>query len=345
MKNDEKTSWLKNVDSMSLIQTAIDLDGAFKKAFKHLARKPKFKQKSYQGSYASGLGKKEADGCINFKEGYIKLRKAGIIKTVFHREFRGTPKCFTISKKSFDWYEVSILVDDDCKKDELRDATYDGTIGIDLGVKKDSNVILSDGTKFKTINAKILEERLKRLQRRLARQQWFNTGEKVFSRKYNKEINKKVPSRNYIKTKDKIAKIHAKIERMRSYNTHQITSFIAHNDNIDTVCIEDLNVSGMTRNKHLSKSVSNANMGEIRRQLEYKCDWNGKNVVKVGRFYPSSQTCSVCGYINKEVKNLSVRSWVCPNCGTKHDRDVNAALNIKKEGYQIITQGKKQGKA
>lgn len=332
----KENQWLGEADSTSFHYTGEALDIAFDRFFKKLSRKPKYKKKNYNDSYTSQILNSEKDIAVNFEHGYIKLRKAGQVKSVFHRRFKGEPKSFTITKKSFNWYEVSVLVRDTDIKPSKRRPTLEGTIGIDLGVKTESNAILSDGTKFKCVDISKEEKKLKHLQKKLAKQQWIKTGRKIFSHKYNKEIDEKIPSKNYIKTKDKIAKLHAIIERKRSYNSHQISSYVIKQNNIDTVCVEDLYVKGMQKNHHLAHNIANANMGEIRRQLEYKCDWNGKNFVKVGRFFPSSQTCSECGYINKKVKNLNVRFWTCPNCGATHDRDINAAINIKTEGYHLL---------
>ena len=337
LKKDERTAWLKQYDSMSFIYTAMDLDCAFKKFFDKIADKPKYKRRGYDGSFTSQVNLSRSDKVIDFKRGFIKLPKAGEVKTIFHRKFKGVVKRFTVSKKSFDWYEVSVLVDDTFVKPELIDPTKEGTIGLDLGIK--DNVILSDGTKYDRIDTRKIDRKIKRLQKRLAKKEWIETGEKVFSRKYQKEIDKKVPSKNYIKLKDKIAKLNAKKERQRKYNNHQITSSIVTNESYNTICIEDLNVIGMMKNHKIARAASNANMSEIVRQLEYKSEWHGKNIVRVGRFYASSQTCSCCGYKNENVKDLKVRSWVCPVCGTKHDRDINAAINIREEGYRIITEG------
>lgn len=339
LKKEEDTSWIKSVDSSSLIYTAQALDIAFDKFFKKQGGFPKPKRIKYDNSYTIQVqekGRKVAD----FKKSVIKIGKAGKVNVIFHRRFKGEIKAVTVSKKSFDYYEISILVDDNFVKPVKQKPTLDGTVGIDLGIKKDSNAIFSDGTKFPTIEIGRKEKQIVRLKKRLSKKEWKNTGEKKFSKKYNKEVNVKIPSNNYIKLKNRIAKLEDEISRKRDYNTHLFTSYVSKCKQYDTVCIEDLNVKGMVKNHHIAKSISNANMGETRRQLEYKCDWNGKNLVVIDRFYPSSQICSVCGYKNEKVKNLSVRKWVCPVCGTHHDRDVNAAVNIKKEGYRIIAEGK-----
>lgn len=338
LKKEENTCWLKQADAMSFIYTSQDLDGAFKKFFKKQGGFPKFKSKKYNNSYTIQVQKK-GQNIINWKSETIHIGKAGDVKCIFHRKFNGEMKAITVSKKSYEFYEISILVDDTFIKAELKEHTYEGTIGIDMGSKdgeNGGNAILSDGTRFPVINYKKEEKKLKRLKRKLSKKKWFKTGEKKFSKKFNKEIDVKIPSKNYIKLKNKIAKIEDKIAKRRIYNTHQISSYVTKNDNFDTVAIETLNVKGMLKNHRTAKSISNGNIGELGRQLEYKCEWYGKNLVKVDTWFASTKTCSVCG--NKyNVKTK--RSWTCPVCGTYHDRDINAAINIKEEGNRIISEG------
>ena len=339
LKKNENTSWIKDADAISLIYTSTDLDNAFKKFFKKQGGFPKFKTKGYNDSYTIQVPLKRQN-IINWKNNIVNIGKAGSVKCVLHRKFDGELKAITVSKKSFDFYEISILVDDNFVKKEEKPHTYEGTIGIDMGSKEGEsggNAILSDGTRFDVIDIKKDVKRLKRLKHNLSRKKWLKTDKKVFSRKYNKEVEVKVPSKNYIKLKNKIAKLEDKIARRRNYNTHQISSYVSKNDEIDTVAIEDLNVKGMVRNHRIANNISNGNMGELKRQLEYKCDWYGKKVVKVDRFFASTKTCNVCG--NKFDVGTK-RSWVCPHCGTKHDRDINAAINIKNEGHRILTESK-----
>ena len=340
LKNEENTSWLKQADSSSLIYTGINLDSAFKKFFKKQGGFPKYKSRRYDNSYTI-----QVQGCtdkdINWKNEEIRIGKAGILKARLHRRFKGKIKSITVSKKSYDFYEISILVDDTTNKKELRQFTEDGTIGIDMGIKKDSNAILSDGTVFNAVNLKKEEKRIKLLKKRLSKKSWIKTGEMKFSKKYNKEVEVKIPSKNYIKAKDKLAKLEDKVRRIRNYNTHQISSYVAKNDDINTVVIEDLNVNGMMQDHHMANATSNANMGELSRQLQYKCDWEGKRLKKVSRRFPSTQLCSCCGYKNEKLKGkkgLNIRQWTCPVCGTHHDRDVNAAINIKNEGIRLISE-------
>lgn len=338
LKKTECTEWIKQADAMSFIYTSQALDEAFKKFFKKQGGSPKFKKRGYSDSYTIQV-KPKGQNVIDWKNNAIRLGKAGAVRAILHKKFNCPIKAVTISKKSFDYYEVSVLFDDTLYIEEKSINSVDDVIGIDLGISG-SNAILSDGTKFPTNqDDKRLEKRIRRLQKRLTRKQWNKTGKTVFSKKWNKDVEVKEPSKNYVKLNEKIARLKDKQAKRRSYNTNQISSSIARSES-GLICIEDLNVRGMMRNHYTARSTSNASMGEIRRQLEYKTKWNGQQLVKVGRFYPSSQTCSVCGYQNKEVKNPKIRKWICPNCGAEHDRDINAAINIRNEGYRIYTEGK-----
>lgn len=338
--------FLKEVDSVCLIGELNNLDAAYKKFFKYGGGFPKFKRKESIGSYTCRLVK----GAIHQNEDYVILPKCGAVKCVFHRKIDGIVKDMpyvTISRTTTGVFYISILALCEHSDSPKSLATESNTIGIDMGLK--DFAILDDGTKFERIavDAKI-EKRKKRLQRRLAK--------KVGSKKGQKKSN------NFLKLKRKISKLDAKVARRREHYQYNVVSQIVDKD-CEYIGIEDLNVQGMSasgkakkkltaeeytklskcdkkkynrkKNKGFNKSVLNAGLYSFKTKLEHKSSQKGKEVVKIGRFYASSQTCSVCGAKNKKTKNLRIREWTCPECGTHHDRDVNAAKNIRNEAIRI----------
>lgn len=343
LKKTEECSWLNDCDASSLVNTCYgtlgDVFNAYNEFRKGKRGKPRFKKRGYGDSYTIQV-LLNRQNVIDWSNNTVKIGKAGVVKAVLHKKFNGVIKAITVSKKSYDYYEISILFDDKFFVEEKVKDSIENTVGVDLGARDISNAILSDGYKFPTIDGKRYDRRMKRLQRRLKRkQEKIETGEMRFSKKLGKEVPVTRPSNNYIKLKDKIAKLHNKTKQIRTYNSHQITSAIANSD-YGIVCIENLNVKGMTKNKRNARTICNSDMGEIRRQLEYKSIWSGQTLVKVDRFYPSTQTCSCCGYRNREIGSRT--KWICPNCGTEHDRDINAAINIRNEGYRIYSEGKQK---
>ena len=163
---------------------------------------------------------------------------------------------------------------------------------------------------------------------------FYNKSEKKIA-KLNRQLSRKSRgSNNRNKARIKLAKAYQKIADQRKDTIHKMTTELVKN--YDVICIEDLNVGGMVRNHKLAKHISDGSFYEIRRQLEYKTKWHGKELVVIDRFYPSSQTCHCCGDKYEGTKDLSVRKWICPECGTEHDRDINAAINILNEGLRLL---------
>lgn len=342
----EEKPFLKESDAKGLIGELNHLDAAYKKFFKEGGGFPKFKHRGSIGSYTTRLIK----GAIHQDEDYVILPKCGAVKCVFHRKIDGIVKdtpYVTISRTTTGEFYISILALCESPDAPKSVATECNTIGIDMGLK--DLAILDDGTKFERISVdEKIERRKKRLQRRLAK--------KVGAKKGQKKSN------NFLKLQRKISKLDAKVARRREHYQYNVVSQIVDKD-CEYIGIEDLNVQGMSasgrakkkltaeeyaklskcdkkkynrkKNKGFNKSVLNAGFYSFKTKLEHKAQQNGKEVVTIGRFYASSQTCSVCGAKNKKTKNLSVREWTCPECGTHHDRDVNAAKNIRNEAIRI----------
>lgn len=286
--------WLKEVNSQSLQQSIQNMDIAFKKFFKG-AGFPKFKSK-HRGKQSFSIPQNvivENNLLIipKFKEG---------IDIVLHREIKGTIKSATVSVTPTGKYFVSILVDTNTEMPTKAPITENATIGIDLGIK--DFAITSDGEVFEN------PKNLRKAQSKL----------KYVQRKYSKNKGKR--------TKQRLALLHEKVVNKRKDFLHKTsTKLIRENQ---TICLEDLAISNMVKNHNLAQAISDVSWSTFVTMLEYKADWYGKNILRIGRFTPSSKTCSCCGTINKEL-TLKDRSWTCPKCNSVLDRDVNAAINIK----------------
>ncbi len=305
LKKQDDNIWLKEVNSQTLQFALRSLDTAYVNFFRGNAQFPKFKSRKHKNTFTvPQFGKIEDDRIVlpKFKDG---------IKVKLHREVKGEIGKISITKTPTGKYYVSIFTEQ-----EVVDLTKTNRqVGIDLGLK--DFVITSDNKKFKNNRyTKKYEKKLKKAQQHLSRKQ--------------------KGSNEFEKQKLKVAKIHEKIASCRLDALHKVSKELV--ESYDLISIEDLNVKGMIKNHKLSKHIADVSWGNFVTLLQYKCDWYGKELIKVNRFYPSSKTCGDCGWINRELK-LSDREWTCNSCGVVHDRDTNASRNILKEGLKIFGQG------
>ena len=310
--------YLKEVDSCNLRCSLFNLDDAFKRWYKGQGEYPKFKGKynskrSYRTNCISSTYKDKTYQSIevDLKRHIIKLPKLKEVSIKGYRDLEYLPGRIinaTIEQASTLKYYVSVLVEEDDVYTKLKPRKI---IGIDLGIK--DIVITSDNEKIG--NPRLIEKYEKRI-KRCAR-----------------ELSRRVKgSNNYNKTKKKLAVLHQKLKNARRHFIHQITKkLVIENDIIVT---ESLKLKDMIEEKRLSKQLTSVSLGELCRVLEYKAKIYGKKYIKIDSYYPSSQECSRCGYKNEKVKDLSVRSWICPECGSYHDRDYNASYNIMFEGLK-----------
>lgn len=300
--------WLKEVDKWALTNSIYNMDNAYQKFFKEHTGYPKFKsKKDNRISYKTNLCNKNIE--VSFENNKIKLPKLKWIKAKLHRKFKGKIKSAIISQVPSGKYFVSIIVE----TEHIPIESTGNMIGVDLGVK--DLLITSNGEKFDNIHTtKKYEDKLAKEQRKLS--------------------HKVKGSNNWNKQRIKVAKIHEKIYNTRLDNLHKISHKLINENQV--IVSEDLAVRNMLKNHHLAKAIQDCGWYELTRQLQYKADWNNRQYIKIGRFTKSSQPCNICGYINEKTKDLSVREWTCPECGTVHDRDINAAKNILNEGLKIL---------
>lgn len=301
--------WLKETDSVSLQSALKNLDTAFKNFFERPeAGFPNFKsKKSHSASYTT----KYTNGNIELLNKHIKLPKLGFVKTKVSRPASGRILSVTVSQEPSGKYYAAVC----CTDVDIPALPKTGeSVGIDLGIK-DFMIFSNESENIE--NPRFLQKDLKKLA----------SLQQALSRKTS-------GSRNWEKARVKVARQHEKIHNKRQDFIHKATVDIIRK--YDVICVEDLNVSGMVRNPKLSRNIADVSWSEAIRQLTYKAAWYGKKLVKVDRFFPSSQICSACGHKHPAVKDLSIRSWVCPECGAANDRDKNSAINIHKEGLKLI---------
>ena len=310
--------FLKEVDSMSLRCALFDLDNSYQKFFKEKKGYPRYKSRYEKNSYRTNYIKNTYKGKIyeNIKLDLInktitlpKLKEVSIRGYRNLNHIEGRIINATVSKEKNGKYCVSVLYEQNLKENKF---ISNNIVGIDVGIK--DLVITSDGDKYN--NDKVIlkyEKRIKRKQKELSRRE--------------------KGSNNYNKTKKQLAILYSKLANARKYIIHKITKEIT--DNNDIIVTESLKISNMLKNHKIAKVLQDASLSELIRQLIYKAKWKFKKLYQIDTYYPSSQICSRCDYKNEITKNLNVREYICPNCQTVLDRDINAAQNIMFEGLKL----------
>ena len=303
----ERFPFFKEVDSLALANAQLNRNKALKSFFRKQNKFPKFKAKRNKQSYSTN----NQNGTVYLSEDgkYISLPKIKNIKIKMHRKFDGVIKTVTVSKECDETYYVSILVEENIEaKPKSKNS-----VGIDLGIKS----YIVDSNAERIDNPKHLSRSLLRLaieQRKLSHM--------------------KKGGKNRNKQRIKVARLHRRIRNQRNDFLQKLSSKYINENQV--IVLEDLNIKQMEQDSRLSRLIVDASWSKFVSLLEYKGNWYGRDIIKVPTYYPSSQLCSCCGYQNKEIKDLSIREWVCPKCGATHSRDHNASINILNKGLDIL---------
>ena len=310
LKDDPELAWLKEVPAVILQQARMDVDETKKQYFSKTRKtkigRPKYKKRSGHQSMRFPASTTAIKSFEAIKDGFIKLPKMDTpIDIVVHQEFTGRPVNLTVSRTPSMEYYVSILVEEEVV---LKPASH-REVGIDLGLT--DLIITSDGIKFQRVKHQLekTNQLLKKAQKKLAK--------------------KEKGSKSYERARIRVARLYARITRIRNDYYHNISTWLV--SNYDAIYVENLNVNGMLKNHRMARVIQEAAWSTLVGMIKYKSDWYGKTFHQIDRWYPSSKTCSCCGHKVDKLP-LDIREWACPNCGTHHDRDINAAINIKNQG-------------
>ena len=304
------------VDSIALQSSTRFLGDSFQRFFKKLGGYPNFKSKKYsEQSYTT----KFTNGNIAVLGNHIKLPKLGLVKFAKSREVEGKIVKATVKRKPSSKYYIAIICEVEIEPFEK----IHQSIGVNLGIT--DFAILSTGEKIPNLHfSKEMSLKLAREQRKLSRRLLFAKENGV----------KLSDAKNYQKQKLKVARLHEKVFNQREDFLHKLSTEIVKNH--DIISVEDLNIKGMLKNRKLSKAIADVSWSKFVSMIQYKSEWYGKVIIKVSRWYPSSQICSECGHRDGK-KSLDIREWVCPNCGCILDRDINASINICSEGLRLLS--------
>ena len=304
MKKTDEYSWMNEIDDWVLKNASSDLGESYKQFFNSLkgkrklkVEKPKFKKKNNRQSFRTT--------CKLTEKGLKIPKLKSFIQIIDHQEVLGTIKSVTISRCPSGKYFASVLTEQDIIPKEHTGKE----VGLDLGIK--DLIITSDGIKF------VHPDKITEKTNQLLKQQ-----QKILARKTQ-------GSNNHEKQRIKVAKLYEAIVNIKKHYYHEISNYLV--TNYDSIYIEDLNVSGMIKNRKLSRAIHSASWATLATMIQYKCDWNQRTFHKINRWFPSSKTCSCCGH-KMDSMDLSVREWTCPKCDSVHDRDLNAAINIRNKG-------------
>ena len=304
-------AFLKDTDSRALLHARENLDTAYDKFFKdHSTGFPKFKSKH---KCRWGYTTDNNNDSVRFDRNRLKLPKVGYVKVVEHRLHEGRILTATISHERSGEYYASVL----CEIEEIQKLPETNKrVGIDLGLH--DIIVCSDGERVES-------------------PKYFKKSEQKLAKKQREFARTQKGSIRHEKARIKVARCYQKIKNQRNDFLQKLSTKLIKENQI--ICLEDLSVKGMKQNKKLTKSVMDASFSKFVSMLEYKAEWYGRKIIKIDRFYPSTQLCNNCGYKDESIKGLKglkVREWSCPICGELHDRDLNAARNILKEGLKSI---------